>query len=166
MPVALQNLRSLRAMSGIMKDVLGQKYDFVLKAFPGEKSCREIILPFKSLGLKVKKGDIIIGRPMGQGCPVQHVMEIISQDKFGLFTVWMIGPQYSRNKKIRTREIGPYWVIAFEGVATNGEPKVGRRQRFLPYYCMMNLTHTGLVNFVNKTKNGFFTRLESIIIGV
>ena len=151
------------------KDIIGMEYDFILMPTPNEKSCRELILPFNpflSRELDIKKGDIIVGRPMGQGCPVQHVMEVIDADKFGVITIWVVGPQYSRDGEFK--EVGPYNVIGFEGLAraVKREPVFGHRQRFLPGYCMMNLGHTGLVNFVNKTKDRIFVRLEDIIIGV
>lgn len=148
-----------------MKDILGQKYDFILTALPEEKSCREVILPFSPFVTKnVKVGDIIMGRPSFQGCPITHIMEVIKKDEFGVLTVWMVGPLKSRNKKIRN--IGPYSVIGFEGLVSKGKAIWGHRQSFLPHYCMMNLAHTGLVNFVNKTKKGTVVKLESIIIGV
>ena len=70
------------------------KHDFILHPLSGEPSCREYILPFKPVTVKV--GEIIIGRPTFQGCPVTHVMKVIEQDKFGLIGVWMVGPQKSR----------------------------------------------------------------------
>ncbi|MBA5942065.1 MAG: Fe-S cluster protein [Methanophagales archaeon] len=151
------------------KDIIGNDYDFILIPFQDEKSCREMILPFNPMlmgELDIKKGDIIVGRPMGQGCPVEHVMEVIDADKFAVITVWIVGPQYSRDKDFK--EIGPYNVVGFEGVAkvAKREPVFGHRQRFLPGYCMMNLGHTGLVNFIIKTKDGVYVRLEDIIIGV
>lgn len=152
------------------EDIIGNAYDFILLPFLNEKSCREMILPFNPMllgELNIKKGDIVVGRPMGQGCPVQHVMEVIdADDRFAVITVWVVGPQYSRDKEFK--EIGPYNVIGFEGLAkvVKREPIFGHRQRFLPGYCMMNLGHTGLVNFINKTKDGVYVRLEDIIIGV
>jgi len=151
------------------KDILGNDYDFILIPYPDEKSCREMLLPFNPMlveKLDIKKGDIIVGRPMGQGCPVEHVMEVIGADKFAILTVWIVGPQYSRDRDFK--EIGPYNMVGFEGIAkaVKREPIFGHRQRFLPGYCMMNLGHTGLVNFIIKTKDGVCVRLEDIIIGV
>ncbi|MBE0515931.1 MAG: Fe-S cluster protein [Methanophagales archaeon] len=159
----------IRRVEYATEDILGNDYDFILTPFPDEKSCREVILPFNPMLLRelhITKGDIIVGRPMGQGCPVQHVMEVIDADRFGVITVWIVGPLYSRDKEFK--EIGPYNVIGFEGLAkvVKREPIFGHRQRFLPGYCMMNLGHTGLVNFINKTKDGIYVRLEDIIIGV
>jgi hypothetical protein len=44
------------------------------------------------------------------------------------------------------------------------EPVFGRRQRFLPGFCMMNLGHTGVVNFVAEDKSGVHVRVEDIRI--
>lgn len=132
------------------------KHDFILHPLSGEPSCREYILPFKPVTVKV--GEIIIGRPTFQGCPVTHVMKVIEQDKFGLIGVWMVGPQKSRGQKVR--DVGHYSVIAFEGIAKGGKPVWGTRQRFLPCLCMMQMVHTGITNFVRGSR----VRLESIII--
>lgn len=163
-------LKGIPCVEYATEDIIGNAYDFILLPFLNEKSCREMILPFNPMllgELNIKKGDIVVGRPMGQGCPVQHVMEVIdADDRFAVITVWVVGPQYSRDKEFK--EIGPYNVIGFEGLAkvVKREPIFGHRQRFLPGYCMMNLGHTGLVNFINKTKDGVHVRLEDIIIGV
>lgn len=151
------------------QDVVGQDYDFILLPLRDEVSCREILVPFNPAlirELDVKKGDIIIGRPMGQGCPVQHVMEVISADRFGVITAWIVGPAFSRGREVK--EVGPYNIIGFEGLTqtTSRAPAYGRRQPFLPGYCMMNLVHTGVVNFINETSAGTVIRVEDIIIGV
>jgi uncharacterized Fe-S cluster-containing protein len=148
-----------------MKDILGKKYDFILSSLPGEKSCRETILPFSPFVAKnAKAGDIIMGRPSFQGCPIAHVMEVVKKDKFGVLTVWMVGPLKSRSKKIL--DVGPYSVIGFEGLVLKGKAVWGHRHSFLPHYCMMHLGHTGLVNFISNAKKGTVVKLESIIIGV
>jgi uncharacterized Fe-S cluster-containing protein len=57
------------------RDVVGREFDFIMLPLPNEASCREILVPFNPALIKeldVRKGDIITGRPMGQGCPVQH----------------------------------------------------------------------------------------------
>ena len=57
-------------------DVCGRAYDFIIGPLIGEPSARKIILPFRADLVerwKIVPGDIVIGRPMGQGCPVQHV---------------------------------------------------------------------------------------------
>ena len=53
------------------KDHLNRDFDFILDCFDNEPGPRETILPYnpqlvKELG--VKKGDVMIGRPMGMSC--------------------------------------------------------------------------------------------------
>ncbi len=134
-----------------------KKLDYTFKLLPlkGEVSARKSILPFKPV--KVKKGDYIVGRPTGQGCPVQHVIEVIEQEKTGVITGWVVGPHYSRNKKVI--EVSDYSVIRFEGLA-EGKPKLLARQNFLPGFCMMDCTHSGIVNFINGNR----VKVESILI--
>ena len=131
------------------------KYDFKLLPLRGEISARKSILPFKYT--RVKPGDYVLGRPTMQGCPVQHVLKVIEQEGSGIITGWVVGPQFSRDKKVV--DVGDYSVIRFEGIA-DGKPLWGHRQKFLPGFCMMNLTHTGIVNFVK----GNIVKIESIII--
>jgi uncharacterized Fe-S cluster-containing protein len=93
-------------------------------------------------------------------------MEVIDADKFGVITVWIVGPAFSRDRDVK--EVGPYNIIGFEGLAQKHTraPEYGHRQPFLPGYCMMNLVHTGIVNFINETSKGTVVRVEDIIIGV
>lgn len=128
---------------------------FTLLPLEGEPSARKSVLPFKYT--EVKKGDIVLGRPTGQGCPVQHVLEVIEQDKSGVITGWVVGPQYSRGKEVV--DVGDYWVIRFEG-RYKGKPVWGKRQKFLPGMCMMGCVHTGVVNFIS----GDIVKIESILI--
>jgi len=57
-------------------------------------------------------------------------------------------------------------VHAFEGLAEviEKESTFGVRQRFLPGYCMLNLSHTGVLNMVLKKHAGIHVRLEDIRI--
>ena len=66
----------------------GVKADFRLKALPGDRSCRERLLPLTPMG--VKKGTFIKYRPIG--CPVPHFAKIIEWRE-GLITVLMVGPR-------------------------------------------------------------------------
>lgn len=131
------------------------KYDFKLLPLKGEPSARKSILPFKSA--RVKKGDYVLGRPTGQGCPVQHVIQVIDQDKSGVITGWVVGPHFSRNKKVI--DVGDYWVIRFEG-CYEGKPVWGKRQKFLPCLCMMEIVHTGVVNFLTDK----VVKIEGILV--
>jgi len=61
--------------SGI--DVTGKEYDFVLLPFPDEPSARKFIVPFRADLVElwgIKKGDLVIGRPAGPGCPLYDAL--------------------------------------------------------------------------------------------
>jgi uncharacterized Fe-S cluster-containing protein len=149
-------------------DLLGNAYDFILKPLPGEISARKIVLPFRGdlvEKLAIGKEDIVLGRPMGAGCPVQHVLKVIEADyTTGLLYTWVVGPQYSRNHAVK--DVSAYHMIGFEGIAAEirRSPEFGRRVTFLPGFCMMNLNHTGLVNLVLQKTAGCHVRLEDIRI--
>ena len=150
------------------KDVLGKDYDFILHPLPGEISARKIVLPFRSDQvdkMKISPGDIVLGRPMGAGCPIPHVLKVIEADPVtGLLYTWVVGPKYSRGKKVK--DVVAYHMIGFEGIARNikREPQFGKRHTFLPGFCMMSINHTGLVNMVLTKKAGLHVRIENIII--
>jgi uncharacterized Fe-S cluster-containing protein len=143
-------------------------YDFILHPFPDEPSTRKTILPFRpdiTERLYVKKGDLILGRPAGAGCPVQHVLKVISADYVtGLMECHVVGPQESRLH--HTYDIKAYHIHAFEGIAepVNSEPEFGKRQRFLPSFCMMDLVHTAVVSMVLGKTHGTHVRLEDVRI--
>jgi uncharacterized Fe-S cluster-containing protein len=149
-------------------DVLGHPYDFVLSPIPGEVSARKIVLPFRGdlvEKMNILKGDYVIGRPMGAGCPVPHVLKVIEADPVtGLLTTWVVGPKVSREKEVK--DVKAYHMIGFDGIAERirKEPVVGCRVTFLPGCCMMNLNHTGLVNMALQKSNGLQIRIEDIRI--
>lgn len=149
-------------------DVLGHQYDFVLGPIPGEISARKIVLPFRSdlvEKLAIEKGDYVLGRPMGAGCPIPHVLQVIEADPVtGLLSTWVVGPKMSREKEVK--DVKAYHMIGFDGVAGNisKEPTVGCRVTFLPGCCMMNLNHTGLVNMALQKSFGLQIRIEDIRI--
>lgn len=149
-------------------DFLGNPYDFILKPLPGEISARKIVLPFRSDAVEkmaIKKGDYVLGRPMGAGCPIPHVLKIIkAEPQTGLLYTWVVGPQYSREGTVK--DVVAYHMIGFEGIATaiRRKPSFGCRVTFLPGFCMMNLNHTGFVNLVLEKKCGCHVRLEDIRI--
>ncbi len=149
-------------------DVFGETFDFVLDSLPGEVSARKIVMPFRPDLVekwKIKAGDIVTGRPMSAGCPVQHVLQVIKANPItGILDTWCVGPQFSRGKKIY--DVEAYVMLGFEGIAkvVRRSPEFGRRQRFLPGFCMMNATHTGVVNMVLEKSHGLHVRLEGIII--
>ena len=149
-------------------DFHGNTYDFLLKPVNGEVSARKIIRPFRTDlidKLEIKKGDIVVARPMGAGCPVTHVLEVYEVDELaGLLYTWVVGPQYSRNKEVK--DIKAYSMVGFEGIADDISvyPKVGKTAGFMPNFCMLRLTHYGLVNKVLNTRDGLLVRIEDIHI--
>lgn len=151
-------------------DILGKPYDFILHPLPGEPSARKIVLPFRpdmTEKLGIDKGDLVVGRPMGAGCPVQHVLSVIEADYLtGLLTTHVVSPLIARERGDGIKTVAAYHIIGFEGIAQtiNMNPAFGRRQRFLPGFCMMYLAHTGVVNMVLENSYGTHTRVEDIRI--
>jgi len=147
-------------------DIFGLPFDFILKPHPGEVSARKIVMPFRPDLVekwKIKKGDYVVGRPMSAGCPVQHVLQVINANYVtGVLDTWCVGPQYSRGEKVHDFEA--YVMVGFEGTAVvvNKAPEFGKRQRFLPGFCMMNVAHTGVVNMVLNKSYGLHVRVEDI----
>lgn len=154
-------------------DTLNCKYDIILYPIPGEPTTRKTVLPFRpdlTEKWNIKKGDIVIGRPTGQGCPVQHVLKVDKANyATGIIEGHIVGPKYSiGNDKIF--DIESFTVISFEGIAQyvdkgiNEPPALGSRMSFLPRYCMLQLTHTGIVNRVLIKSYGTQVRFEHPII--
>lgn len=149
-------------------DIFGAPFDFVLNSLPGEVSARKIVVPFRPDLVekwKIKAGDILVGRPMSAGCPVQHVLQVIKASNVtGVLDTWCVGPAFSRGKNVY--DVEAYVMLGFEGIAevVNQAPEFGKRQRFLPGFCMMNLTHTGVVNMVLQKSCGLHVRVEDIRI--
>lgn len=158
----------MREASYSNKDILNHPYDFILVPIPGEISARKIVLPFRGdlvEKMDIKKGDYVLGRPMGAGCPIPHVLQVIEADPVtGLLSTWVVGPRISREKEIK--DVKAYHMIGFDGVADQikKEPIVGCRVTFLPGCCMMNLNHTGLVNMALQKSYGLQIRVEDIRI--
>ncbi len=165
-PLSVPDHLDETAYSG--KDILNHTYDFVLSPLPGEVSARKIVLPFRPdlvEKMKIKKGDIVLGRPMGAGCPIPHVLRVIKVEQLtGLLYTWVVGPKYSRSGEIK--DVTAYHMIGFEGVAKHilKEPAFGCRVTFLPGFCMMALNHTGLINMVLEKSCGPHLRIEDIRI--
>jgi len=63
--------------------------------------------------------------------------------------------------------MGYYIAEAYEGVVTETrtELKIGGRYFFQPRMCMLQWRHSGLVNYINRTPEGFQIRLEGLFIG-
>lgn len=149
-------------------DVVGNAYDFVLRPLPGEPSARKFIVPFRADLVErwnIAPGDLITGRPAGPGCPLYHALRVLSANPItGVLECHTLGPLAAR--KEHSHDIEAYNVHAFEGLAEviDKEPTFGVRQRFLPGYCMLDLSHTGVVNMVLKKHAGIHVRLEDIRI--
>jgi uncharacterized Fe-S cluster-containing protein len=158
--------RAASSYSG--RDILGNRYDFVLHAFPKEPSARKFIVPFRPDLVErweIRPGDLVTGRPAGPGCPVYHALRVLSANPVtGVLECHTVGPLVARREQ--AHDIQAYHVHAFEGIAEvlDRPPILGARQRFLPGYCMMDLSHTAVVNMVLKTKDGIHVRLEDIRI--
>ena len=153
------------------KDSLDREYDFVLEMFPNEPGPRETILPHNPARVKdldIKVGDIIIGRPMGMscGCPITHCGIAASVDQLNGVIVWHVTGHLDPRAK-EHKDIGYYSAQAYEGVVRNSnkELKIGMRYWFLPYRCMLQWRHSGLVNFINRRKEGVHIRIEGLMIG-
>ena len=154
------------------KDNLQRDFDFILDCFPNEPGPKETILPYnptlvKDLG--VKKGDVMIGRPMGMscGCPITHCGVVSDVDARNGVIYWNVtGPLRPRSEGFV--DIGFYVSQAYEGIIkeTKEEIKLGRRYWFLPRRCMLQWRHSGLVNAVTKLKDGSYkVRIEGLLIG-
>jgi len=152
--------------SGI--DVAGKEYDFVLLPFPGEPSARKFIVPFRAELVElwgIKKGDLVIGRPAGPGCPLYHALRVLSANPVtGVLECHTVGPMAARKEDCH--DVQAYHVHAFEGVASIiiNPHVLGTRQYFLPGNCMIDLAHTALVNTIFQKPFGTHVRLEDIRI--
>jgi uncharacterized Fe-S cluster-containing protein len=154
------------------KDSLKREFDFILDIFEGEIGPKETILPYnptlvKELG--VKKGDVMIGRPMGMscGCPITHCGVVSEVDaRNGVINWFVTGPLRPRSEGFI--DIGYYVSQAYEGIIKESkeEIKLGRRYWFLPRRCMLQWRHSGLVNAVTKLRDGSYkVRIEGLLIG-
>jgi uncharacterized Fe-S cluster-containing protein len=154
------------------KDSLKREFDFILDCFPEEPGPKETILPYnptlvKELG--VKKGDVMIGRPMGMscGCPITHCGVVTEVDARNGVIKWCVtGPLRPRNEGFI--DIGYYVSQSYEGIIKEwkADIQLGVRYWFLPRRCMLQWRHSGLVNAVTKMKDGSFkVRIEGLLIG-
>lgn len=161
----------LTAMQGNYRDFLGREYDFVLQTFPDEPGPRETILPHNpalTRELDIMKGDILIGRPLGMscGCPITHCGVVMDADHKTGVIVWCVtGPLQPRSRGFK--DMGYYVAEAYEGIVkdTKKELRVGMRYWFQPQRCMLQWRHSGLINFMARTKEGAQVRIEGLYIG-
>jgi uncharacterized Fe-S cluster-containing protein len=154
------------------KDSMKRDFDFILDVFEGEPGPKETILPYNPVlvrELGIKKGDIMIGRPMGMscGCPVTHCGIVSDVDARNGVIHWNVtGPLRPRSEGFV--DIGYYVSQAYEGIIKEyrEEIKLGCRYWFLPRRCMLQWRHSGLVNAVMKMRDGSYkVRIEGLLIG-
>ncbi len=154
------------------KDNLGREFDFIMDCFENEPGPRETILPYNPALVKdlaVKKGDVMIGRPMGMscGCPITHCGVVTSADaRNGVINWCVTGPLKPRSEGFI--DIGYYTAQAYEGLIREAKApiKLGTRYWFLPRRCMLQWRHSGLVNAVVKNPDGSYkVRIEGLYIG-
>lgn len=154
------------------KDSLKRDFDFVLDCFENEPGPKETILPYNPALVKeldVKKGDILIGRPMGMscGCPITHCGIVTDADPRNGVIHWCVtGPLRPRTEGFK--DLGYYVSQAYEGVIkeSHGPIQLGCRYWFLPRRCMLQWRHSGLVNAITRMKDGNLkVRVEGLLIG-
>lgn len=152
-------------------DSLGREIDFYLEHLPEDPGPREIILPHNPLIIKnldIRKGDFIFGRPLGIscGCPVTHCGIVKNLDEKTGVIIWCVtGPLSSKRNEFK--DLGYYRAEAYEGIVKEKkcELKIGMRYFFQPRYCMLQWRHSGLINYLNYTKEGIQVRIEGLWIG-
>lgn len=153
------------------KDSLGRDFDFYLEHFPEDPGPREIIIPHNPIitrELDVQVGDTLIGRPLGMscGCPITHCGIAMQVDKRTGVIVWCVtGPLKPRESGYK--DLGYYIAEGYEGIVTQSkcDIKIGMRYYFQPRMCMLQWRHSGLVNYMNRTQEGWQVRLEGLWIG-
>jgi uncharacterized Fe-S cluster-containing protein len=153
------------------KDSLEREFDFYLQHFPEEPGPREIILPHNPVlcrELDIRRGDVIIGRPLGMscGCPITHCGVVMEADHRTGVIVWCVtGPLTPREQGFK--DLGYYIAEGYEGLVaqTRVEIRIGMRYYFQPSMCMLQWRHSGLVNYINRTPSGLQVRVEGLWIG-
>ena len=152
-------------------DSLGREFDFYLEHFPEDPGPREIIIPHNPMitrEMDINPGDILIGRPLGMscGCPITHCGVATDVDKrTGVLTWCVTGPLGPRQHGFK--DLGYYIAEGYEGLVTETrqELKIGMRYYFQPRMCMLQWRHSGLINYLNRTPQGYQVRLEGLFIG-
>jgi len=153
------------------RDSLDREFDFYLEHFPEDPGPRETIIPHNPMitrELEISKGDLLIGRPLGMscGCPITHCGVVMDVDRrTGVMTWCVTGPLKVREHGFK--DVGYYIAEAYDGLVRTArcDLRIGQRYFFQPRMCMLQWRHSGLVNFVNKTKDGLQVRLEGLWIG-
>lgn len=162
---------AVRATPLPWRDTLGREFDFYLEHFPEDAGPREVIMPRNPMivrELEIRPGDILLGRPLGMscGCPITHCGIATQVDsRCGVVTWCVTGPLESRQGGFK--DLGYYSAEAYEGRVrdTRVDLKIGMRYFFQPRMCMLQWRHSGLVNYVSRTTEGWQVRLEGLWIG-
>lgn len=162
---------ALGTAQGAWRDTLGRDFDFYLEHFPEDPGPREVILPHNPMltrEMGVKRGDVLIGRPLGMscGCPITHCGIVTEVDPRTGVIVWCVtGPLGPRANGFK--DIGYYIAEAYEGLIADArvEIRIGERYYFQPRMCMLQWRHSGLVNYLNRTPTGLQARVEGLWIG-
>jgi uncharacterized Fe-S cluster-containing protein len=118
--------------------------------------------------MDVKRGDILIGRPLGMscGCPITHCGIVTDVDPRTGVIVWCVtGPLGPRANGFK--DIGYSIAEACEGMITDArlEIRIGERHFFQPRMCTLQWRHSGFVNDLDRTPNGLQVRVEGLWIG-
>jgi len=118
--------------------------------------------------MDISIGDTLIGRPLGMscGCPITHCGIATAVDKrTGVISWCVTGPLGTRRHGFK--DIGYYSAQAYEGIVTDSraELRIGMRYFFQPRRCMLQWRHSGLINYLNRTPDGWQVRLEGLFIG-
>lgn len=153
------------------QDTLGRPFDFFLDHFPEEPGPREVILPHNPLitrEMEIAPGDTLVGRPLGMscGCPITHCGVATDVDpRTGVITWCVTGPLSPRQNGYK--DLGYYIAEAYEGLITEArtEIRIGMRYYFQPRMCMLQWRHSGLVNYMNRGRDGMQIRVEGLWIG-
>ena len=80
--------------------------------------------------------------------------------------VWCVtGPLQPRQQGFK--DLGYYIAERYEGLITEArcDIRIGMRHFFQPRLCMLQWRHSGLINFINKNKQGTSVRIEGLWIG-
>ena len=153
------------------QDSLGRDVDFYLDHFPTEPGPREIIIPHNPMltrEMNIQPGDVLIGRPLGMscGCPITHCGVAMQVDARTGVIVWCVtGPLRPRQEGFK--DLGYYIAEGYEGLVHKKrcDLKIGMRYFFQPTMCMLQWRHSGLINYLNRTKDALQIRIEGLWIG-
>jgi uncharacterized Fe-S cluster-containing protein len=153
------------------RDSLDREFDFYLEHFPEEPGPRETIIPHNPMitrEMNIQTGDLLIGRPLGMscGCPITHCGVVMdAEHRTGVINWCVTGPLKVREHGFK--DLGYYIAEAYDGLIRRSrcEVRIGMRYYFQPRMCMLQWRHSGLVNYLNKTPDGWQVRVEGLWIG-